>query len=105
MEFCDWLVIPSRIESIPLIFGDAVQKHLPILSTGVGDMGELTKQLGVGLSVPAADRISLADGIRKAIQLHREDYDGAWQEAAKLFDIHQSALRCEAELQKAVNAR
>lgn len=36
-----YLVIPSRIESIPVIFSDALQMGTPVVATPVGDLGEL----------------------------------------------------------------
>ena len=46
------LVIPSRIESIPLILGDAMQAGVPVVATEVGDMGELVRRHKLGITVP-----------------------------------------------------
>ena len=37
----DWLLIPSRIESIPIIFSDAMKLGCPVVSTPVGDLPKL----------------------------------------------------------------
>lgn len=44
----DALVIPSRMESIPVVMTDALQKSVPVLVSDVGDMGYLTRTYGVG---------------------------------------------------------
>ena len=43
------LIIPSRIESIPLILSDGLQMELPIMVTDVGDMGMLVRRYAAGL--------------------------------------------------------
>lgn len=37
----DWLLIPSRIESIPVVFSDAMKLGLPVISMPVGDLATL----------------------------------------------------------------
>jgi glycosyltransferase involved in cell wall biosynthesis len=39
LKAVDYIVIPSRIDSIPVILSDALQKKCPIIATKVGDMG------------------------------------------------------------------
>lgn len=43
------LIIPSRIESIPLVLSDGLQMELPLLVTDVGDMGSLVTQYSAGI--------------------------------------------------------
>ncbi|MFZ1110707.1 MAG: glycosyltransferase [Rhodomicrobium sp.] len=53
------LIIPSRIESIPLILSDGLQMQLPLLVTDVGDMGTLVRRYSAGLVCrPEADDIA-----------------------------------------------
>jgi len=62
----DFIIVPSRIESIPVILSNAVQTKTPIILTNVGDMGELANQYNVGIIVePTAHDI--AQGIVTAI--------------------------------------
>jgi glycosyltransferase involved in cell wall biosynthesis len=42
------LIIPSRIESIPLILSDGLQMELPVMVTDVGDMGMLVRRYSAG---------------------------------------------------------
>ena len=48
MRACDWLVIPSRIESIPLVFVDALHMGIPVVAAAVGDLDLLVTQYAVG---------------------------------------------------------
>jgi len=53
------LIIPSRIESIPVVFCNGVEADIPLIATSVGDMGELIQEYNVGLTVsPNAEDIS-----------------------------------------------
>jgi glycosyltransferase involved in cell wall biosynthesis len=54
------LAIPSRIESIPLILGDAMQAGIPVVASAVGDMGELVRRHKLGPTVPSNDPEALA---------------------------------------------
>jgi SAM-dependent methyltransferase len=60
------LVIPSRIESIPLVLLDAAQEHCPVIATDVGDMGRLVTEYGLGRRVPPEDPAALATAITEA---------------------------------------
>lgn len=61
------LVIPSRIESIPLVLSDAAQAGCPVIATDVGDMGRLVKEYEVGICVPPESPGALAEAI---LQFH-----------------------------------
>jgi len=62
----DYLLIPSRIESVPVVFSDAMKLGLPVVSMPVGDLPQLvTSDTGVlasDLSAPA-----FATAIRKVL--------------------------------------
>jgi glycosyltransferase involved in cell wall biosynthesis len=98
MHACDWLVIPSRIESIPLVFGDAVQMRLPLIVTDVGDLGDLVRRFGVGKVAKAVEPQALAEVMQSAISCSPPEDDGFWDEAAQTFDLKKSAHRCAENL-------
>jgi glycosyltransferase involved in cell wall biosynthesis len=98
MRACDWLVIPSRIESIPLIFVDALQMRLPVIATEVGDLGELVRRFGVGKVIPPADPRALAAAMREAIAQPRAAFANVWEAALGTFNLHASARRAEEAL-------
>jgi glycosyltransferase involved in cell wall biosynthesis len=64
MKAADYLVIPSRVESIPLVFGDAMQCGLPVVATDVGDLGLLIRLKEVGWVVGEPTVEALATGLR-----------------------------------------
>jgi len=91
MKACDWLVIPSRIESIPLIFSDALAMRLPIIATQVGDMGALMARYGVGISVAPEDPAALAEAIVQAVRAGPDGFRPAVARAAEDFSLARSA--------------
>ena len=62
----DYLVIPSRIESIPVIFSDALQTGTPVIVTPVGDLPELVSGHRCGLVAAAPTAEALAVAVREA---------------------------------------
>jgi len=94
MRACDWLVIPSRIESIPLVLIDALHMRLPVIATEVGDMGDLVRRFGIGKVVSTVEPRALAAALQDALSCSRTEFAGAWQEALETFNLRQSALHC-----------
>ncbi|WP_322802310.1 glycosyltransferase [Thermoflexus sp.] len=72
MKAVHYLVIPSRIESIPLVFGDAMQVGLPVIATDVGDLGMLVRRGQVGWVVEEASAEALATGLREVLKRPEE---------------------------------
>lgn len=68
LAWTDYLVIPSRIESIPVIFSDALQAGRPMISTPVGDLPRLMQEHKVGLLAEATSATAVADVIRHAMK-------------------------------------
>ena len=67
LEAVDFLVIPSRVESIPVILSDALQKGCPIIATNVGDMGDLLTQHDIGHLSQRADPQCLSAALSEAM--------------------------------------
>jgi len=63
LKAADWLIIPSRSESIPIVFSEAVQSGLPMIASDVGDLGPLIRQYKIGVVVPPADQRALGQAI------------------------------------------
>lgn len=90
----DWLIIPSRSDSIPLVFSESMKAGLPVIVAEVGDMVELVKKYKVGLSFPKEDSQRLAKILEQVINQGRanaKDYEHKIQEAANIFDVNISA--------------
>lgn len=63
----DLAVIPSRLESIPLVLSDICRAGTPLVATDAGDMGELVARFEAGTVVPAGDAGALAQAISEAL--------------------------------------
>ena len=87
MKACDALVIPSRIESIPIIFSDAMQVGIPVVATDVGDLGQLVRQYGVGVVVGPEDPEAMARALGAAMNGRLSVSAEAFQAAASAFGV------------------
>jgi len=96
MSACDCLVVPSRNESIPVVFSESLQAGIPLLVTDVGDMGDLARKHGLAKPVPPGDPSALADSMRLFAlnpDGHRAAYEKARAELMQVFDIGAMADR------------
>lgn len=92
----DWLIIPSRSDSIPLVFSEGMKANIPVIVAEVGDMVELVKKYKVGLSFPKEDSHKLAIILRNTILKGRiitKQYRQKTKDLAMMFDIDASAKR------------
>ncbi|MGA2467085.1 MAG: glycosyltransferase [Thermodesulfobacteriota bacterium] len=96
-ESSDCVVIPSRSESIPLVFSEALRFNKDLIVTDVGDMGMLGRQYGVARVVPPENVVALKECMKKRVELQdkgKEVKDGDKREELKrLFDIETSVER------------
>jgi glycosyltransferase involved in cell wall biosynthesis len=60
-------VIPSRVESIPLVLSDICQVGTDLVVTDAGDMGELVRQHSAGRVAQRGDPASLAEELGTAL--------------------------------------
>ncbi|HEY8156672.1 MAG TPA: glycosyltransferase [Myxococcota bacterium] len=84
---CDCVVIPSRMESIPVIFSDALQLGRPLIVSDVGDMGTLLREHPVGLVVPSEDPSALCAAMLQMAARDRSGYTPRIQRLAAQFDV------------------
>jgi glycosyltransferase involved in cell wall biosynthesis len=96
-ESSDCVVIPSRSESIPLVFSEALRSNKDLIVTDVGDMGMLGRQYGVAWVIPPENVIALKESMKKRVELQNKGKkvkDGDKREELKrLFDIETSVER------------
>ena len=59
------LVIPTHADSIPLVFGEALQTATPVIATEIGDLGDLVREHGLGLVVQPNSVSQLRDALVK----------------------------------------
>jgi glycosyltransferase involved in cell wall biosynthesis len=90
-------VIPSRSESIPLVFSEALKFDKELIVTDVGDMGMLSRQYGVAWVIPPEDPMALRAAMKKRVESQENDQThddkGKKEELKRLFNIETSAER------------
>lgn len=64
----DYLLLPSRVESIPVIFSDAMQLGTPIIATPVGDLPRLFDKYRFGVIAKEARPAAYANAIQEALR-------------------------------------
>jgi glycosyltransferase involved in cell wall biosynthesis len=96
------VVIPSRSESIPLVFSEALHFNKDFIVTDVGDMGMLGRRYEVAWVVPPEDPKALKEMMRKRAELPDHNQNGnppmiggseKKAELKRLFDIETSVER------------
>lgn len=68
LAWADRLLLPSRIESIPLIFSDAMHFRVPVVAMPVGDLPGLIQNLG-GWVTRSVDSCDFAKSIAQALSV------------------------------------
>ncbi len=90
LAWADYLLLPSRIESIPVIFSDAMQSNCPIVSTPIGDIPRLLQTYNLGILSKSVSPGSFSIAIRKAIQHAPIEYSKGIQKVKRQFHISHS---------------
>ena len=93
IAWADFQLLPSRIESIPVIFSDAVQLGTPLVSTPVGDLPRLIERYEIGVLAAEATPAAFADAIRNALRADASRYCVNLQAAADDFDLAHATQR------------
>jgi glycosyltransferase involved in cell wall biosynthesis len=92
LKACDALIIPSRVESIPVVLSDALQTGCPVLVSDVGDMGRLIKEYGAGIVFPSNSPTQLAEAIEKGVS-KVENFGEGRTKLLDVFDLSRSVER------------
>jgi glycosyltransferase involved in cell wall biosynthesis len=92
LKAADCLIIPSKSDSIPLVFSEALQMGTPLIVTGVGDMGSLVKRFSLGKVVPPGDAAKLSEAMIEFVQ-ENADYSINISGALKLLSIETAVER------------
>ncbi len=88
---CHALIIPSRIESIPIILSDALQVDCSLIVTDVGDMGPLVRSHEAGIVAAKNSPEALKEAILDQLKRGKEAYREGRQKLYSLFDLKGSA--------------
>ena len=82
-----YLVIPSRIESIPVVFSDALQMGVPVIATPVGDLPLLVNRFRCGLVAQDTSASALSKVLQEATALKKDSFSKGITQASQQFDI------------------
>ena len=83
----DYVLIPSRIESIPVIFSDAMKCRSPVIAMPVGDLPELMRQFSVGYVADDITVEGFVSSIRHALATPCEAFEKGLAQASEKFDV------------------
>lgn len=96
-ESTDCVVIPSRSESIPLVFSEALKFNKDMIVTDVGDMGMLGHEYGAAWVIPPEDVLALKESMMQRVKLwdhgKEENNKAKREELKRLFNIETSVER------------
>lgn len=87
LQWCDYVLIPSRIESIPIIFSDAMQMSKPVLASPVGDLPRLVADYQCGFLASEVSTESFVEIIRSALVTPRNAFQAGIARARSDFDL------------------
>lgn len=89
----DWVLIPSRIESIPVVFSDAVKLGRPVIAMPVGDLPELIEQFRCGITADSGTAASYTRALRRGLASVPVAWASGVYAVAKQFDLPALATR------------
>lgn len=94
----DYLLLPSRVESIPVVFSDAMKAGLPLIACPVGDIPGLVAELPVGVLARDIGAGAYADAIKSAVRRSPCSYRDNLAAMSERFDIRNIADRLVEDL-------
>ncbi len=99
--WCDYLVLPSRVESIPVVFSDAAQLRRPLIATPVGDLPDLFARHPFGVLASEVSVSALVDALRQGLRGTASQFHAQLESLSQEFDVavvaQQFVRRLEAE--------
>jgi glycosyltransferase involved in cell wall biosynthesis len=100
ITWADYLLLPSRIESIPVIFSDAMQLRTPIVATPVGDLPRLHDEYSFGTLAAEASSNAFTDAMREALDKNAASFGTGLDAAAADFDMVNLTQRFLGEIKR-----
>ena len=98
LQWADFLLLPSRVESIPVVFSDAMQAGCPVIAMPVGDLPTLVGQHGTGYCATDVDAAAFSEVIGKALSESPRRFFGGMLKAREDFALSSTAQRLLGEL-------
>jgi len=105
LQRCDCLVIPSRSDSIPLVFSEGLHAKIPMIVSATGDLPTLVQRFDLGYVVPPDDPVQLTQALA-AFTRHRRNRiqaSSSFDEAKGLFDINKATAGFLCQVEKIVH--
>ena len=93
ITWADYLLLPSRIESIPVIFSDALQLGTPLVATPVGDLPRLYDKFSFGVLASTTTATGYAEALRSALSQDASAFLSSINDANTEFDLRVVARR------------
>lgn len=90
LQQCHSLIIPSRIESIPVVLSDALQLDCRLIVTDVGDMGSLVRSYRAGVVVNQGSPEKLKEAILEQLKKKEDKFQEGRRKLYTLFDLKES---------------
>ncbi len=90
LQRCHCLILPSRIESIPVILSDALQLDCSLIVTDVGDMGPLVRSYRAGMVVEKESPEKLKEAILDQLKREKDEFREGRLKLYALFDLKES---------------
>lgn len=84
----DWILIPSRVESIPVVFSDAMKLGRPVIASPVGDLPRLLDgPPACGVLAGGVTAGSLSHALHNALEFVPSDFGVATQQISARFRL------------------
>ncbi|MGR9091235.1 MAG: glycosyltransferase [Gammaproteobacteria bacterium] len=93
IAWADYLLLPSRIESIPVVFSDAVQLTTPLVASPVGDLPRLHSEYRYGILASEVSADAYRDALRVALTTNPGNFRDALTAAGRVFDLQSIVAR------------
>jgi len=91
--WADYLLIPSRSESIPVVFSEAMSNLCPIICTPAGDLPKLIAQYGVGIQAPDMTSSGIKISMQEALSKSPAEFIAGMETARRDFDVVHSTSK------------
>jgi glycosyltransferase involved in cell wall biosynthesis len=85
--WADYVLLPSRIESIPVVFSDAMQCLCPLVTMPVGDLPRLLQEHPVGILSRSVDAPAYTAALRNALHTAPVAFASQLKQAADAFQV------------------
>lgn len=93
LEWADYLLLPSRVESIPVIFSDAMQTNCPVVAMPVGDLPRLMEKNKIGVLADSVRSSTYTHAVQKALEIPPATFESGLADTCAQFNINASVVQ------------